>query len=271
MRKGTYGLCGGCVRGKNCKSKSGQLLDMVGLLWRLDFPPWGILFRRKLVRKQTSLLCQSNLQSEGGILWTGGIQGRASKRLVSLSCNFLQHRPQQASLFCTKTSHGIIFFRGYLSKRFSTVSPEMDQTLTVFRANRKFRQSRSEKFRSAPRPWRWAGWTASGTATTPTATSTSTPFSPFPWRRSSSRLTSTTSVSSLHRFLSNNKKTFNARARNSVSAVSAVWRKKSLGPAEKKRRKDEKMKSNFDFLGCFRATSDVELEWARLRLGLEGL
>ena len=70
---------------------------MVGLLWRLDFPPWGILFRRKLVRKQTSLLWQSNLQSEGGILWTGGIQGRASKRLVSLSCNFLQHRPQQAS------------------------------------------------------------------------------------------------------------------------------------------------------------------------------
>ena len=125
------------------------------------------------------------------------------------------------------------FFRGYLSKRFSTVSSEMDRTLTVFRANRKFRQSRSEKFRSAPRPWRWVGWTASGTATTPTATSTSTPFSPFPWRRSSSRLTSTTSVSSLHRFLSNNKKTFNARARNSVSAVSAVWRKKVSGRPKK--------------------------------------
>ena len=25
------------------------------------------------------------------------------------------------------------------------------------------------------------------------------------------------------------------------------------------------MKSNFDFLGCFRATSDVELEWAGLK------
>ena len=93
------------LEGKTAKSKSGQLLDMVGLLWRLDFPPWGILFRRKLVRKQTSLLWQSNLQSEGGFY-----EQVASKDIKTVSFVVLQ-------FFTTSTTTGVTASHFFAQKR----------------------------------------------------------------------------------------------------------------------------------------------------------